>query len=72
MSEPEHQEIVTYTVKDRAGMIRDRGAPLERARAVAQRLAEQEWALCAPLTIERVTYTSVTQREIVETHGEAP
>lgn len=54
----------TFTVKDRAGMIRDRGLKTrEAADEVVDRLADDPGA--HPCTIERVTHLAFTLREVI-------
>lgn len=65
--EGESVEVVTYRLTDRTGMIRMRGVhDLEAVKAEAQRLTEQDWALAAPLTIERIEFVSHTNRTVIE------
>ena len=61
------EEVVTYTVKDRAGLIRGRGLPSqESAQQIIAQLMENEFGQ-HPYEIERVTFVSFTRREVVET-----
>ena len=65
------QDVVTYTVRDRSGMVRNSGMKdLEGASRHAQTLVEQ--AEVGPFMVERVTYVSFTHRETIETFGEEP
>lgn len=61
------ENVVTFRVKDRQGNTRTQGVPLEAAQALAVRLAEEDWAQAAPLTIERVTVNMTRQVETIET-----
>lgn len=61
----ERIEVVTYSLKDRAGAWRGRGlGTIEIARVLARRLTETPGN--APITIERVTHVSFTDRQPVE------
>jgi hypothetical protein len=69
MTEPkgERAEVITYMIRDNAGMIRDRGmASLERARERAAALMENEYG-ARSYTILRNVYVSFTDQEEVET-----
>ena len=61
------ETVVTYMVKDRSGMTRGRGIPSqEDARRIIENLMQNEFGQ-RPYTIERVTYVSFTNREVIET-----
>lgn len=58
------EAVVTYTVRDKSGAIRTRGATEEQARALAHRLAFEADVPTA-CEVERVTYRATVVREVV-------
>jgi hypothetical protein len=58
------EEIITYTVRDKGGMVRTRGATLADAQTVARRVAF-EADVPVSCDLERVTHRSETTRETI-------
>ncbi len=64
------EEIVTYRVEDRTGHHRILGTTQDKARAVAESLADD--LIAAPLKLQRVTVTMTRHVEDVQTFGVEP
>lgn len=69
MSEPQgqRQEVVTYTIREKTGLVITRGSGLKTLEAAETRAAEWAREKDEPAIIERVTYVGYRHAERVDT-----